>query len=66
MSIYIDASHASHIDAQGQIRGCIVMGDGVIHSSNTKQKINTKSSTETKLVGASENIPYALWLIHFF
>ena len=47
MSIYVDASHASHNDARGQTGGCIVMGDGVIHSGSTKQKINTKSSTET-------------------
>ena len=63
MSIYIDASHASHEDARGQTGGCIVMGDGIIHSSSTKQKINTKSSTETELVGASEYVPYALTLI---
>ena len=66
MPIYVDASHASHEDARGQTGGCIVMGNGVIHSSSTKQKINTKNSTETELVGASEYIPYALWLIHFF
>ena len=66
MSIYVDASHASHNDARGQTGGFIVMGGGVIHSSRTKQKINTKSSTKTALVSASEYIQYALWLIHFF
>ena len=66
MSINVDASHALHNYAQGHTGGCIVMGDGVIHSSSTKQKINTKSSTKTELVGAREYIPYALWLIHFF
>ena len=65
MSICVDRSHASYNDARGQKGGCLI-GDGVIHSSSTKQKINTKSSTKTELVGASEYIPYALLLIHFF
>ena len=66
MSIYVDASHAPHVDGRGQTGGCVVMGQGVLHSTSTRQQINTKSSTETELVGASEYLPYALWLIHFF
>lgn len=54
------------MDARGHTGGCVVMGDGVMHSSSRKQKINSKSSTETELIGASEYLPYALWLIHFF
>ena len=66
MSIYVDGSHAPQMDGRGQTGGCVVMGSGVLHSTSTKQQINTKSSTETELVGASEYLPYALWLIHFF
>ena len=29
------------------------------------KKINTKSSTETELVGASDYLPYALWFLYF-
>ena len=65
MAIYVDASHAPNEDFKGQTGGCIVMGDGVLHANSTKQKINTKSSTETELVGTSDYIPYALWFLYF-
>ena len=41
------------------------MGYGIIHGKSSKQKINTKSSTESELVGVSEYIPYNLWLTMF-
>ena len=31
----------------------------------TKQKINTKSSTESEVVGVSDFLPYAVWASHF-
>ena len=65
MAIYIDASHASHEDARGQTGGCIQMGSGVLHSRSAKQKINTKSSCETELVGNSDYLPYAIWFMYF-
>ena len=41
------------------------MGWGVFHAKSSKQRLNTKSSTETELVGVSEYIPYNLWAIMF-
>ena len=41
------------------------MGYGVIHARAGKQKINTKSSTESELVGVAEYIPYNIWLLMF-
>jgi len=41
------------------------MGTGVIHSRSSKQKINTKSSCESALVGASDYLPYAIWFTYF-
>jgi len=66
MDIFIDASHATHHDMKGQTGGCIMMGDGVIHGRSNKQKLNTKSSTETELVGNSDYLPFALWLLYFY
>ena len=34
----------------------------MIHAKSSKQKINTKSSTEAKLVGVSEYLPYHIWV----
>ena len=38
---------------------------GILHGKSSKQKINVKSSTEGKLVGVAEYIPYNLWLLLF-
>ena len=65
MDIYVDASHACHEDMRGQTGGCIVMGKGVVHARSSKQTINSKSSTETELIGGSDYLPYALWHIYF-
>ena len=37
-------------------------GYGMVHARSTKQKLNTKSSTEAEVVGASDYLPYNLWL----
>ena len=41
------------------------MGWGIMHGKSSKQKLNTKSSTEAEIVGVSEYIPYNIWLINF-
>ena len=66
MDIFIDASHAVHPDMKGHTGGCTSTGVGVIHSRSSKQRLNTKSSTESELVRASEYIPFAIWMLYFF
>ena len=66
MNIFIDASHACHKNMRGQTGGCISIGKGVLHTRLSKQTLNSKSSTETKLIGSSDYLPYALWYIYFF
>jgi hypothetical protein len=34
-------------------------------SKSSKQKLNTKSSTEPELVGASDYLPYPIWAKNF-
>ena len=41
------------------------MGFGIIHGGAGKQKLNTKISTESELVGMSEYLPYNIWLVMF-
>ena len=62
---WIDAVYAVYKDMKGQTGGCMSMGYGVIHGRSSKQKLNTKSSTETEIVGMSEYIPYNIWLNMF-
>ena len=65
LEAYVDASHASHFDMRGQTGGCILLDKGVLHSRSSKQSINTKSSTETELVGNSDYLPYVIWTLNF-
>ena len=62
---WIDASFAVHNDMKGHTGGTMSFGKGVLHAKSSKQKLNTKSSTETELVGVSEYIPYTIWMKTF-
>ena len=62
MRTYVDASYATHHDIRGHTGGLITMGIGTIHTKSFKQKLNTKSSTEAELVGASDYIPWTVWI----
>ena len=53
MKTYIDAPYAVHPNMRGHSGGLITIEKGVIHIKTNKQKLNTKSSTETELVAAS-------------
>lgn len=66
LHVWIDASHAIHANMRGHTGGTMSMGRGTIHSKSSKQKLNTKSTTESELVGVSEYLPYDLWQVNFF
>jgi hypothetical protein len=63
---WVDASHAIHMNMRGHTGGIISMGKGMLHCKSSTQKINTKSTTESELVGVSEYLPYDIWYILFF
>ena len=48
---YMDASHRVHQNMRGHTGGGLTMGTGFPVSTSTKQKLNTRSSTETENVG---------------
>ena len=41
------------------------MGLGMVHCKSSKQKLNTKSSTESEIVGLSDYVPYHIWFANF-
>ena len=41
------------------------LGKGAIMSISTKQKINTKSSTEAEIVGVDDTLPFNVWCRNF-
>jgi hypothetical protein len=62
---WVDASYAVHPDMKSHTGGAMSLGRGVIYSSSKQQKLNTKSSTETELVGADDIMPQMLWTLYF-
>ena len=51
---YIDAAFAVHPDFRSHTGGVMTLGRGAIQSISTKQKLNTRSSTEAELVGTDD------------
>eukprot|EP00957_Ditylum_brightwellii_P101279 7717577-Ditylum_brightwellii.AAC.1 len=47
---WVDGSYVTHPNMRGHTGVTISLGKGSVFSSSTKQKINTKSSTETELI----------------
>ena len=65
LQTWIDASYTVHRDMRGHTGGVMRMGKGAIVHGCSKQKINTKSSTETEIVGVSDFLPYTMWASYF-
>ena len=57
LETWIDASYAIYQYMKIHTGGVISMGGGSAMSKSSKQKINTKSSTEAEMIGTSDYIP---------
>ena len=57
---WADGSHATHTNLRGHMGGCMSLGQGMIITLSLKQKLNTRSSTETKLVATNNIMPLLL------
>ena len=62
---YIDGSHQIHDDCRGHTGSIMTLGNGAIASTSRKQKLNTKSSTETELVAVHDKLGDVLWMRYF-
>jgi len=58
---YIDASYGVHDDYRSHTGMVISLGAGSVDVRSTKQKLNTKSSTEAELVGLSDMCSKVIW-----
>ena len=58
---WIDGSFAVHNDMRGHTGVTMSMGAGMIYSTSTKQKLNTRSSTEAELVAVNDVMLQVLW-----
>ena len=57
MIVIIDCTHAVYDDMRGHTGGITSYGTGIIDEKSSKQKMNTRSSTETEHGGTSEYLP---------
>jgi hypothetical protein len=62
---WVDASYAVHPDMKSHTGGIMSFGTGGFIPKSRKQKLNTKSSTEAELVGASDYLPNTMWVKMF-
>ena len=64
---HIDASFAVHSDFRSHSGGVLFLHDkgGGIATGSTKQKLNTCTSTEAKLVAADDFLSKVLWVCLF-
>ncbi len=62
---YVNVSFAVHSNMHGHTGGGMTMGRGFPISVSTKQKLNTKSSTESELVGIDNMMPIIQWTCYF-
>ena len=62
---WADGAHGTHANLHGHMGNCMSLGWGMVITSSTKQKLNTRSSTETKLVAVDDTMPLLLWARNF-
>ena len=62
---YVDASFAVHANMRSHTGGTVTFGQGAAMSVSTKQKLNTKSSTEAEIVGVDDCLPFNIWCYYF-
>jgi hypothetical protein len=58
---YVDAAFAVHPNICRHTGGGLTMGHGFLIAVSTNEKLNTKSLTESELVGVNDMMPIILW-----
>jgi len=56
-----DAAFALHADMKSHTGNIQTSGKGKASTISSKQKLNTKTSTEAELVAAGDSVPLTLW-----
>ena len=66
MNWNIDASYAVHLDYKNHTGAACSLGHGAFIPISSKQKLVTKSSTESELVAVDDAMTFVMWAKHFF
>jgi hypothetical protein len=62
---YIDSSFAVHKEMRSHTGAVMTLGHGALISDSTKQKVNARSSTESKMIAVDNMIAKLLWTKKF-
>ena len=62
---YVDASHQLHEDCKGHTGSILTFGHAATTSSSIKQKLPSKSSCESELIGLFDKVSDILWTRYF-
>ena len=65
MKWYVDAAFAVHKDIRIHTDGLMTMGTVGAYVQSRKQKLNTKISTESDLVGVDDVLTQVIWTRYF-
>ena len=66
MHTWIDAAYEVYNDMKSQTGREISLGWGIIHKKSIIQKLNTKRSTESEVVGFSDYLPHNIQIKNFY
>ena len=62
---WVDSSYTVHPDMKSHTGVLMSLGKGCTYTASNKQKLNTKSSTEAKLVAIDDAMGQILWTRNF-
>ena len=62
---WVDASFGVHNDCRSHTGAVMMMNQGALFALSSKQKLNTRSSTEAELVGVNDAMTMILWMKRF-
>ena len=62
---WVDASYTPNQDMKSHTGASMTLGQGCPITASSKQKINTKSSTEAEVVAVDDLMGHIMWINHF-
>ena len=61
----ISAVYGIHPYLKGRSSGMMLFLNGPVASKSSKHRINSRSSTQSEIIGVDDRIPGVLWMFHF-
>ncbi len=62
---WVDAAYAVHSNMRGHTGATMMMGNGSVYSTSSKQKMVARSSTECEIIGVYDVLPQMMWVANF-